>query len=738
MAVKLEAKEPGSFSYRVEGAVALITFDKPGEAVNTLSPEIAEEFDRLLDRAVKDAEVQAVVFTSGKKDNFIAGAKIDLLQAMKREEEAAQLSRQAQQGFDRLDAFAKPVVAAIHGSCLGGGLEWALACDYRIATDAPQTSLGFPEVQLGLIPGAGGTQRLPRLIGTPAALDLILTGKTVRPSKARKLGLVDEVVPKPILLSVAIQRARELASGKRRVERSHRFHSVGKHGLTGFLQGLTKKDLWSELALEDNPLGRRVLFEQARKQVLKKTKGKYPAPLKALEAVRAGLEHGIEEGLKLEAKSFGELVVSDVSHRLVEVFFATTELKKENGTSDPTVQPHPVQKIGILGGGLMGGGIAYVTVARMNVPVRIKERDDPSVGRALKYVGGLFKERVERRELNWREANAKLALATATTDLSGFKHVDLVIEAVFEDLALKQKVLQDIEAATSEQCIFASNTSALPIGKIAAASRHPQTVIGMHYFSPVNKMPLLEVIRQAKTDDWVAATAVDVGRKQGKTVIVVNDGPGFYTSRIIAPYMNEASQLLVEGADIAELDRALVEFGFPVGPITLLDEVGIDVAAKVAKFLQESFGDRLAAPESFQKVIQDGRTGRKGNKGFYTYNGKKKGVDESVYALLPHGKQRKRFDREEMAERCVLQFVNEAIRCLEENILRSPRDGDIGAIYGLGYPPFLGGPFRYVDSFGPSKVLSKMERWQEALGKRFEPAPLLKDMAKFGKKFYPG
>ncbi len=353
-------------------------------------------------------------------------------------------------------------------------------------------------------------------------------------------------------------------------------------------------------------------------------------------------------------------------------------------------------------------------------------------------MGGLFKERVDRRELNWREASAKLALATATTDLSGFKHVDLVIEAVFEDLALKQKVLQDIEAVTSEQCVFASNTSALPIGKIAAASRHPQTVIGMHYFSPVNKMPLLEVIRQAKTDDWVAATAVDVGRKQGKTVIVVNDGPGFYTSRIIAPYMNEASQLLVEGADIGELDRALVEFGFPVGPINLLDEVGIDVAAKVAKFLHESFGDRLAAPESFQKVIQDGRTGRKGNKGFYTYNGKKKGVDESVYALLPHGKQRKRFDREEMAERCVLQFVNEAIRCLEENILRSPRDGDVGAVFGLGFPAFLGGPFRYVDSLGASKVLSKIERWQEALGKRFEPAPMLKDMAKFGKKFYPG
>jgi len=737
MAVKLDLKDLESFSYRVEGGVAVITFDEPGEPVNTLSREVGTQFERQLERALKDDAVKAVVFTSGKKDNFVAGAKIDFLQTLRRAEDGVELSRWAQKGFDRLDAFPKTVVAAIHGSCLGGGLEWALACDYRIGSDSPQTTFGQPEVQLGLIPGAGGTQRLPRLIGTPTALDLILTGKTVRPSKARKLGLVDEVVPKPILLAVAIQRAQELASGKRKVERKQHAFAADKPGVAGFLKGLTNKDLWSQLALEDNPLGRRVLFEQARKKVLKRTQGKYPAPLKALEAVRAGIEQGVEEGSKLESQFFGELVVSDVSRRLVEIFFATTELKKENGTADPTVKARPIKKVGILGGGLMGGGIAYVTAAKMSVPVRIKERDDASAGRALKHVAGLFQDRVEHRELTWRESNAKMAMVTASTDLSGFRQVDMVIEAVFEDLSLKHKVLQDAEAVTSEQCIFASNTSALPIGKIAAASRRPQTVIGMHYFSPVNKMPLLEVIRHTKTDDWVAASAVEVGKKQGKTVIVVNDGPGFYTSRILAPYMNEASQLLVDGADILELDRALVEFGFPVGPIVLLDEVGIDVAAKVAKFMHESFGERLAPPQGFEKVLEGGRTGRKGKKGFYLYNGKRKGVDESVYALLPQGTHRKRFDREEMAERCTLQLVNEAIRCLEENILRSPRDGDVGAIFGLGFPPFLGGPFRYVDSLGASKVLGKMERWQEALGRRFEPAPMLKEMAKFGKKFYP-
>jgi 3-hydroxyacyl-CoA dehydrogenase/enoyl-CoA hydratase/3-hydroxybutyryl-CoA epimerase len=732
----LPSGQTPNFSYRVEEEVAILTLDEPGEPVNTLFPEVGAEFGQLLERASQDSAVKALVFISGKKDNFVAGAKIDLLQQIRRAEDGTALSREGQQGFERLDAFAKPVVAAIHGSCLGGGLEWALACDYRIATDDPKTGLGQPEVQLGLIPGAGGTQRLPRLIGVASALDLILTGRTVKASKARKLGIVDEVVPAPILLAIAIRRARELASGALKINRSHR-HRESRHGLGGFLKGLAGKELWSELALEDNPVGRKILFDQARKQLLRTTRGKYPAPVKALEAVRAGIEHGFEEGSKQEAAFFGELVVSDVSHRLVEIFFATTQLKKENGTSDPQVKARPVKKVGILGGGLMGGGIAYVTTANMGVPVRIKEKDDPSAARALKQVSTLYQERVERRSTSRREAEAKMALVTTTTDFSGFKHAELVIEAIFEDLVLKQNTLREVEAATAEDCIFASNTSALPIGKIAEASRHPQTVIGMHYFSPVNKMPLLEVIRHRATADWVIATAVQVGKKQGKTVIVVNDGPGFYTTRILAPYMNEASHLLAEGADILELDHALVEFGFPVGPITLLDEVGIDVGAKVAKSLHQEFGDRLSAPEGLHKLIEDGRTGRKGKKGFYTYNGKKKGVDETVYALLPHGRDRKRLDPFDMAERCALQLVNEAIRCLGEDILRSPRDGDVGAIFGLGFPPFLGGPFRYVDSIGSSKILERTEHWQERLGKRFEPAPLLREMAKSSKKFYP-
>lgn len=729
-----------NFTYAVDGGVAVITFDLVGEPVNTLAPAIAAEFEALMTRAASDAEARAIVFTSGKKDTFIAGAKLELLQTVKTVAEATALARQGQVSFDRLDAFAKPVVAAIHGACLGGGLEWALACDYRLASDSPKTSLGLPEVQLGLLPGAGGTQRLPRLIGAQAALDLILTGRTLKPKKALKLGVVDEVAPAPILLDVARRRALELADGTLKPQRGRGLGtavSEGGGGFSGLLKSLGDRDAWAELALEDNPLGRKVLFDQARKQLLKKTHGKYPAPERALEVVRVGLDKGMRAGLEAEAAAFGELVMSEVSRRLVDIFFATNALKKDNGTGDASVKARPVGKVGVLGGGLMGGGIAWVTALTAGVEVRLKDKDDEGVARGLAHVRALTDERVKRRSLTWRDAAKKTALVTGGADYSGFRRCDVVIEAVFEDLELKHRMVREVEAVCGPKTIFASNTSSLPIARIAEASKRPETVIGMHYFSPVNKMPLLEVITHAGTADWVTATCVELGKRQGKTVIVVNDGVGFYTSRILAPYLNEAAWLLSEGADIVELDRALVDFGFPVGPITLLDEVGIDVAGKVGKIMHDAFGERMAAPATTEALVRDGRLGRKAKKGFYTYDDpKKKEVDVSVYELTPQGRSRKRFDRHEMAERCVLQFVNEAVRCLGEGVLRSPRDGDIGAIFGLGFPPFLGGPFRYADALGPGRILERTEHYQERFGARFTPAPLLLEKVKAGQRFF--
>ena len=709
------------FDVQADG-VATVFMDVPGEPVNTLRPDFEEELSAILSRLEGDAQVKAIVFASGKPDNFVVGADVSMFARIRTQAEATALSRGGQQAMDRLEELSrkKPVVAAIHGPALGGGLELALACASRIASDDRRTQLGQPEVQLGVIPGAGGTQRLPRLIGIAQALDLILTGKSVRAGKARKLGLVDEVVPKAILLDVARKRAAALAGGRPAPKRSP----------------LVPEKL-QEVALEDNPIGRRFLFHEARKSIRKKTRGHYPAPEKALEAVRIGIEEGPEAGYRAEAERFGELVVGDVARHLVEIFFATQELKKDTGVDDPSVKPARVEKIGMLGAGLMGAGIAYVSV-EAGIPVRLKDRDDASLGRGLRQIAGILDERVKRKRLTLRDGEEKLALVSGTTDYSGFKSCDVVIEAVFEDLGVKQTTLKEVERE-APAVIFASNTSSIPIGRIAEAAQRPEKVVGMHFFSPVDKMPLLEVIRAESTDAQTVATVVAIGKRIGKTVIVVNDGPGFYTSRILGPYLNEASYLLLEGAAVDEIDSALVDFGFPVGPLQLLDEVGIDVGSKVAHIMQGAFGDRMRPPEGFERIAASGRLGRKAKKGFYKYEGVQKGektVDETVYELLPGGVRRGSIPREEIVERCVLQMVNEAAYCLGEGILRSPRDGDVGAIFGLGWPPFRGGPFRYADSLGTAHLVERLAAYQARFGMRFQPAPLLAEMARTGAKFH--
>ena len=717
--------------------VAVVFMDVPGEQVNTLRANFQEDFASLAKRIGEDPQIKAVVFTSGKPDGFIVGADVEMLSKLKTATEATALSRGGQMALDKLEELGKvkPIVAAIHGPALGGGLELALACNYRIATDDRKTVLGLPEVQLGLLPGAGGTQRLPALIGIARALDIILAGKPVRVAKARMLGLVDEVVPKAILLEIAKKRAAELALGTLRPDRAR---IDFKGGLPKVLREMADAEVLQAMALEENPLGRRILFQQARKALLSKTRGHYPAPEKALEVVRIGIEHGREAGLRAEAEKFGELVVSEVSKRLVEIFFATTALKKDSGVDEAGVKGSKVRKIGMLGAGLMGGGIAYVTADAAGIPVRLKDQDDAGLLRGLKQIGALFDERVRRRRLTRRERDEKMALVTGTTDYSGMKSAEVIVEAVFEDLKLKQRTLKEVELEAPGS-IFASNTSSIPIGSIALAAAHPEKVIGMHFFSPANKMPLLEIIRAPRTSPETVATVVALGKKMGKTVIVVNDGVGFYTSRILAPYMNEAAYLLIEGAAVEDVDRALVEFGFPVGPFQLLDEVGIDVGAKVAHIMHDAFGARMTPPAGFEKVAESGRSGRKSKKGFYLYGeekGSSKQVDKSIYQLLPGGQKRKEIAPAEAAGRCVLQMVNEAAHCLGEKILRSPRDGDIGAVFGLGWPPFRGGPFRYADALGAVTVVERLRIYQAQHGERFAPAPLLVEMGKRAARFY--
>ncbi|AGP32034.1 fatty acid oxidation complex subunit alpha FadJ [Sorangium cellulosum] len=728
------AKSPVSLEVRPDG-VAVVTYDVPGEAVNTLKPTFAGDFERIMGQIASNPLIKAAILVSGKADTWIAGADIDMLKSVTTAAQAEAMCRAGHEAVLRLVRSPKPIVAAIHGAALGGGLEVALACHARVLSDDKKTVLGLPEVQLGLLPGINGLQRLAERAGLQAALDHGLTGKNMRPSKARQLGVADDVVPASILKETAAALALELAAAGP----PFRPARAGKKGPKLDASALTRA------ALEQNPIGRALLFQQAQKQTREKTGGHYPAPERIIEVLRTYAERGFDASREVEARAFGELVVSSTAHRLMELFFATNAMKKDTGVDDPSVQPRKVEKIAMVGAGLMGAGIAYVSL-NAGIAVRLRDRDDASLGRGLKYVTDILGDRVKKKQLTPLERDQKLALLTTTTDSSGLKSADLVIEAVFEDLAVKHAVLRDVEASGKDGVIFASNTSSIPISRIAAASRRPENVVGMHYFSPVHKMPLLEVIRTEATSPEVVATAVAVGKRQGKTVIVVNDGVGFYTSRILGPYMNEASWLLAEGVSIEQVDRALVAWGWPVGPLALLDEVGIDVAAHIGPIMIEAFGDRMSPPPTMAKLVSDDRKGRKNERGMYLYGaaakkkGKGKHPDESVYAVLglpvPKAKDKPPVAAEEIQMRCSLQLVNEALHCLGEGVLRSPRDGDIGAIFGLGFPPFRGGPFRYVDALGPAEVLRRIEVYERRFGKRWTPAPALVEAARTGKRFY--
>ncbi|HVX39687.1 MAG TPA: fatty acid oxidation complex subunit alpha FadJ [Gemmatimonadaceae bacterium] len=697
--------------------VLVVTIDRPGEPVNTLSPALVGEFEGVFLRVDQDLLIKALVLISGKPDSFIAGADIEQFADFRSAADAERVSRLGQDLLVRLERLRVPVVAAIHGACLGGGLEIALACRYRICTDHPKTTLAQPEVQLGIIPGMGGTQRLPRLVGLQAALDMILTGRNVRATRALQMGLVDEMVHPAILRDVAIDRARGLADGTRKPARS------GARGPASVL-------------LEHNPLGRRVVFKKARDSVLEKTHGHYPAPLAALEAVQAGYTGGFEHGLREESRLFGEMAMTDVSRQLVFIFFASNALKKDPGVEPPAPEPREVKKLGVLGAGFMGAGIASIAVQQGTL-VRLKDTDTARIGKGLAAIRGVIQERLSRKQITRPQFNDYMSLVGGSTEYSGFASADLVIEAVFEDLELKHRVLAEVEPAMDPLAIYASNTSTIPIGRIAEAAQQPERVLGMHFFSPVHRMPLLEVIVTPQTAPEATVTAVAYGKRLGKTVIVVNDGPGFYTTRTLSAYMNEAGRLLDEGASIDAVDSALVDFGFPVGPITLLDEVGIDVGGKVGQVLADAFGERMAPSEAMRRVVVAGRTGRKGGKGFYLYDaaGKKGRVDESVYQLI--AVPRREIPTEEIVRRCVLAMVNEAARCLEEGILRSPRDGDIGAVFGIGFPPFRGGPFRYVDATGVDRIVDQLEELNLRFAPRFTPAQLLVDMATARRSFYP-
>lgn len=720
-----EKTTQSAFSLEVlDNGVGVIYIDVPNESMNVLKAEFAEQIESVFAEVKANSQIKGLVIASGKDNSFVAGADVKVLDACSSEQEVRAIAQTGQNLFDKIEGMKLPVIAAIHGPALGGGLELAMACHGRVLSDSDKTVLGLPEVQLGLLPGSGGTQRLPKLVGLQKALDMMLTGKQLRAKQALKAGLADDMVPPSILLETAINMA--LAGKPKRKKQ--------KRGLMANL-------------LEGNPFGRKVLFDQAGKQVMRQTKGNYPAPLRIIECIRTGVEMGYRKGLDIESQRFSELCMTPESKALRSIFFATTEMKKETGVEG--VEPDTVNKAGVLGGGLMGGGIAFVSTAKAGVPVRIKDIAHEGIRNAFKYSYDILNKKVRRRFMMKSQMQKQLSLLSASTDYVGFKDADIVIEAVFEDLNLKQRMVADVEANCKESTVFASNTSSLPIRDIAAKAERPENVIGLHYFSPVDKMPLVEVIATEQTSDKTISTTVEFARRQGKTPIVVKDEAGFFVNRILGLYMNEAANIVMEGEPVESIDKALTKFGFPVGPMTLLDEVGIDVGSKVAAILYDAFGERFAAPAAMDKLAADDRKGKKNQKGFYLYGKaaapstmdkltfKKKGkqVDESVYDVLGVS-PRSQYTNEEISERCVIQLLNEAARCLDDGIVRSPRDGDIGMIFGTGYPPFQGGPFRYMDSLGISNLVETLKKHQDKYGERFAPCDLLVSMAEKGETFY--
>lgn len=692
-----------AFSIERQGDLAVIWFDLPGEKVNKLSTPVLHELSAVIDEVVA-GEAKKIVFASRKPGIFIAGADVMEFTTVSGVEQAKAYVRLGQEIFTKIAKLKQTTVAAIDGACLGGGCELALSCDWRVLSDSPRAQIGLPEVKLGIFPAWGGTSKLPRLIGLAPALDIILNGKSLDGRRAKKAGLADEVVEAGILLQVAKKFADR---GKRRIPGRTKFY------------------------IEGNPLARAVIFSQARKTVLKMTKGNYPAPLKAIEVMAYAMANGIERGMQREVEEAATLVGNDVAKNLVQLFFLMEESKK-----DPfTAKPRDLASVGVLGAGIMGGGIAQNVADKTDADVRMRDINWKAIGGGMKAAAKIWKRKVDRRRMTRGEMQRKLARITATTDWSGFSRMDVVIEAVVESVAVKRQVLAEFESLAKPGAIFATNTSTIPITQIAAEAKHPENVVGMHFFNPVDKMPLVEVIRGEKTSEEAMVTIAALARRLGKTVVYCNDGPGFVVNRILGPYMNEAGFLLEEGHSIESLDKAMTNFGMPVGPMALLDEVGIDVAAKVAGILTEAFGARMQKSAVVEKLYADGRHGRKNGKGLYLYaGGKRQGPDPSVYKLLgvtPHPAEEK-----QVIERMLLAMINEATLILEEKIVATAGELDLAMIMGTGFPPFRGGLLRYADSLGIPYVVSRLDELSTRIGARFQPNEPLKRLAQRDGKFY--
>lgn len=711
-----------------------VIFDLPDSKVNTFG-EVAireiEELIPLLQSKYEAKECDLILFASGKRGNFIAGADIKLFQKATTPEQAAELSTKFQEIVSRFEDLKPIKVVAIEGSCLGGGCEFSLGMDAMLASDDPSTKIGLPEVNLGVLPGGGGCVRMPRKVGLATALDLILTGKSLDAKRAYRAGLVEAVIAKENFMETALQWCMKnwdaLNEGKRLAPKPN-FGGMG--GPIG-------------TALEKTAPGRMFMLKKAKDGVLAKTRGHYPGPIKILEVLsKTSAQYGPrlkgrdrDEALAIEAKAFGELAAGDVAKNLIRLFFMTEEVKKQSGVAG--VDAKSLSKINtgaVLGAGVMGGGIAQL-LADKKIPVRMKDITTQALATGIAAATKVFAYGVKKRKISKREFLQRLNLISPSLDFQGFQSVDCVIEAVVENMDVKKKVLADLEKEVRPDCIIATNTSSLSVTEMQTALTRSERFVGMHFFNPVHRMPLIEVIQAQKTDPRAVAVIYELSKRLGKTPIVVKDAPGFLVNRLLMSYLNEASYLLAEGGLIEEIDKMVLDFGMPMGPFELIDEVGIDVGDKVAHVLFEQLGERMKPSEVNHKVKDSGRLGKKNKKGFYAYNSqsKKESVDSEVQAMFPGGK---RFDPTEVVDRCILPMINEAARCLEEKVVERAEDVDLGMIMGTGFPPFRGGLLRYADSVGIPTLIEKLKHYESTVSPRFKPSEAILKMASEGRTFY--
>lgn len=689
--------------------LATLVFDHPSKRVNVFDRDVMEELEGVIDELAGRDDVSVLVLLSGKENGFIAGADVDMIAEVADPVAAEAGARFGQRVFAAWQALPFPTVAAIRGACMGGGTELALASTYRVVSDWEKTRIAFPEIKLGILPGWGGSTRMPRLVGIEAALDLILTGKSLYPKKALRIGFADALLPDARFLDLVRDFARERIGAK-----------PPKRG------GLDVKTL----LLEKNPLGRRILFDQVEKRTRSKTGGHYPAPLEALEVVRTGIEDGLQAGFHAEARALGELAVSPVAKNLIHVYQLLEGAKKGQGVEGG--EAREVSAMAVLGAGVMGGGIGQLA-ADQGLPVRLKDIRAAALASGLEHAAKVFRKQVKKGRLSDDAMRRKMALLRPSLDYSGFGSADVVVEAVVEKLGVKQEVFAEVAGHVRDDTVLASNTSALSIDAIAEKTARPERVVGMHFFNPVDRMPLVEVIAGKRSAPWAANTVFELTRKLGKTPVLVADTPGFLVNRLLTFSLGEALWLLHEGFAIEDVDRAMDDWGMPMGPVALTDEVGIDIAFEVARTLNEAFGDRLPLPPWIDRLEEDGRLGSKAGQGFYRYEkGERTGPDRSVYELLGLEPRVEDPQPSRIVDRMVLRMVDEAARCLDEGVVGSPEEVDLAMILGTGFPPFRGGVCRYADRRGLPDVVETLERLASEVGERYRPSEALRSASEAG------